>query len=113
VSSQLDFVNEVTLLQYFTQQRSVPASLLSTNADPQPKVSSRAKQWYRRQKLVEKRTKDKYRKLVTQSLNQVNINPRMEFSRTARQYMIAHQTIESFNNDPEAAGKNLETSQLY
>jgi hypothetical protein len=27
--------------------------------------------------------------------------------------MIAHQTIESFNNDPEAAGKNLETSQLY
>jgi hypothetical protein len=38
-----------------------------------------AKQWYR-QKLVEKRTKDKFQKLVIQSLNQVTINPRMEFS---------------------------------
>jgi hypothetical protein len=48
--------------------------------------------------------------LVIQSLNQVKINLRMEFSRRARQYMLAYQTVESFNNEPEAAGKNLETS---
>jgi hypothetical protein len=59
---------------------------------------------------VEKRTKDRFRKLVIQSLDQVKINLRVEFSRRARQYMIAYQTVSSFNNDPEAAGKNFETS---
>jgi hypothetical protein len=39
-----------------------------------------AKQWCRNQKLAEKRTKDKFRKLVIQSLNQVKINLRKEFS---------------------------------
>jgi hypothetical protein len=51
------------------------------------------KQWYRRQKLVEKRTKDKFRKLVIQSLDQVIIKQRMEFARRARQYIHAYQTV--------------------
>jgi hypothetical protein len=66
------------------------------------------KQWYRSQKLAEKRTKD--RKLVIQSLNQVKINLRMEFSRRARQHLLAYQTLESFNNHPQTASKNFETS---
>jgi hypothetical protein len=37
-----------------------------------------AKQWYCIQNLVEKHTKDKFRKLVIQSLDQVKINLRME-----------------------------------
>jgi hypothetical protein len=121
VSSQPDFVNEVTLLQYFIEQRSVPAGcqlMLIRSPKCRPELAGEgieydwaaAKQWYRRQKLVEKRTKDKFRKLVIQSLNQVKINLRMEFSRRARQCMIAYQTVESFNNDPSAAGKNFETS---
>jgi hypothetical protein len=69
-----------------------------------------AKNWYRSQKLAEKRTKDKFRKFVIQSLNQVKNNLRMEFSRRARQYMLAYPTVASFNHDPEAAGKNFETS---
>jgi hypothetical protein len=105
VSSQPDFVNEViTLLQYFTEQRSVPAGcqlMLIRSPKRHPELAGEgieydwaaAKQWYRSQKLVEKRTKDNYRKLVIQSLNQVKINLRMEFSRRARQYMLAYQTV--------------------
>ena len=53
-----------------------------------------AKQWYRSQKLAEKRTKDKFRKLVIRRLNQVKINLRMKFSRRAGQYMLAYQTVQ-------------------
>ncbi len=120
MSLQPDFVNEVTLLQYFTEQRSVPAGCqLTLIRSPKchPELAGEgieydwaaAKQWYRRQKLSEKRTKAKFTKLVIQSLNQVKINQRTEFSRRARQYMLAYQTVESFNNDPQA-GKNFETS---
>ena len=111
MSLQPDFVNEVTLLQYFTEQRSVPAGCqLTLIRSPKchPELAGEgieydwaaAKQWYRRQKLSEKRTKAKFTKLVIQSLDQVKINLRMEFSRRARQYMLAYQTVESFNNDP-------------
>jgi hypothetical protein len=43
------------------------------------------------------------------STSQLKINLRIDFFRRAKQSMLAHQTIESFNNDPEAVGKNLET----
>jgi hypothetical protein len=64
VSSQPDFVNEVTLLQYFTEQRSLPAGcqlMLIRSPKCHPELAgegieydwSAAKQWYRRQKLAE------------------------------------------------------------
>jgi hypothetical protein len=121
MSSQPDFVNEITLLQYFTEQRSLPAGCqLTLIRSPKchPELAGEgieydwaaAKQFYRRQKLKDKRTKDKFRKLVIQSLDQVKSNLRIEFSRRARQYMLAYQTVESFKKDPDAAGKNFETS---
>jgi hypothetical protein len=104
VSSQPDFVNEVTLLQYFTEQRSVAAGcqlMLICSPKCRPELDGEGieydwgatKQWYRRQKLAEKRATDKFRKLVIQSLNQVKVNLRMEFSRRARQYMLLYQTL--------------------
>ena len=121
MSSQPDFVNEITLLQYFTEQRSLPAGCqLTIIRSPKchPELAGEgieydwaaAKQFYRRQKLKDKRTKDKFGKLVIQSLDQVKMNLRIEFSRRARQYMLAYQTVESFKKDPRAAGKNFESS---
>jgi hypothetical protein len=97
VSLQPDFVNEVILLQCFTEQRSLPAGccqlMLIRSPKCHPKLAGEgiecdwgaAKQWYRSKKLVEKRTKDNFRKLVIQSLDQMQINLRMEFSQRARQ----------------------------
>jgi hypothetical protein len=121
VSTQPDFEHEVTLLQLFTEQRSVPAGcqmMLIRSLKCHPELAGEgieydwaaAKQWYPRQKLSDKRTKDTFQKTVIQSLDQVKINVRMEFSRRARQYMIAYQTVQAFNNDPEAVDKNFETS---
>jgi hypothetical protein len=85
VSSQPDFFNEVTLLQLFTEQHLVPAGcqLMLIRS---PKCHSElagegikydwapAKQWYCRQKLLEKRTKDRFRKLVIQPMSRQSEN---------------------------------------
>jgi hypothetical protein len=75
LSSQPDFVNEVTLLQYFAEQRLVPAGWLSIDANPcHPELAGEGIEYESwgaatQQKLAEKWTKDNFRKLVIQSLN--------------------------------------------
>ena len=106
LSSLLDFQNEETLLQYHGR-------LLGVIVDRTPKCHPEiagegieyswgaAKLFYRRLRIIEKRTKDKFRKSVKSSTDRntiLTVGRQRKFSKRARQYMLAYQAIEVQKN---------------
>ena len=102
ISSLLDFQNEETLLQYHGR-------LLGVIVDRTPKCHPEiagegieyswgaAKLFYRRLRIKEKRSKEKFRNSVKNSTNRntiLTIARQRKFSKRARQYMLAYQAIE-------------------
>ena len=115
LSMQPDFENEVTLLQHYSEKRSIDGGChiaLIRSPKCHPELAGEgieydwgaAKKWYRRQPLVSKRSKKKFTETVKESLQKVTLDYRRSFSKRAREYMIAYQTVELYENGEVETG---------
>lgn len=121
VSALPDFVNEVTLLQYYAEKRSIQAGcqiMLIRSPKCHPELAGEgieydwaaAKKFYRTQTLSRKKGKPNFRALVIESLSKVTLAHRYSFSRRAREYMGAYETVEQCKNELNDKNIKLETS---
>lgn len=119
-----DFLSEVTLLQYFCEKRSkIGGSTIKVIRSPKchPELAGEgieycwaaAKNFFRRQKIEDRRSTEKFHALVKRALSSEVVHLEMcrSFSAKARQYMLAYQTVERLKNgDDPSDVKNMETS---
>ena len=107
---QKDFIEEVTLLQYHAEKLGI---LLDRTPKCHPEIAGEgieyawglAKLYYRRSPIRNKRTKEKFRKLVRESTNfltVLNIQRMRHCSKKARSYMKLYKIIQSegMNGNP-------------
>ena len=118
ITSTIDFQNKETLLQYY-------GYLLGVAVDMTPKCHPEiagegiqyswgaAKLYYRRLRIIEKRSNEKFRKSVKKSTDRNTILTTVrqrKFSKRARQYMLAYQAIELQKNTEQDRFKNKDES---
>jgi DNA-binding transcriptional regulator YhcF (GntR family) len=112
MSSLIDFINEETLLQYH-------GKTLGVTVDRSPKCHPEvagegieyswgcAKGKYRRLPIADKRKKDNFRNSVRECLDRTNvltIDRQRMFSKRARQYMLAYNSIEESKEKRKLGG---------
>jgi hypothetical protein len=106
LQKQPDFLSEITLLQYFAEQMGVT---VDRTPKCHPELAGEgieylwafAKLYYRYKPLSRKRTKQKFRLLVNESLsiNNLNVTRARKCSKRAREYMLAYKSIEEIQHD--------------
>jgi hypothetical protein len=103
-----DFVDEKTLLQHHAESRSIDEGqqiTLIRSPKCHPEVAGEgieydwaaSKSWYRRLPLSKKNTKEKFRANVRASMAQVTKEYRWSFSKRAREYILAYDTLARWN----------------
>jgi hypothetical protein len=104
ISSLPGFVDEKTLLQFHAEGRSIDDSqqiTLIRSPKCHPEVAGEgieydwaaSKSWYRELPAVKKNTKEKFRANVRKSMSQITKEYRWSFSKRAREYILAYDTL--------------------
>ncbi|CAJ1937427.1 unnamed protein product [Cylindrotheca closterium] len=106
-----DFQDEKTLLQYHAEGRSTAGCQIMFIRSPKchPEIAGEGieydwagiKSYYRRSDLASKKTLEAFKALVKESMESVQFNHRASFSARAREYMLAYDVLEEWNNLPE------------
>lgn len=116
-----DFQQEKTLLQHHVEGRSVPNGqqiMLIRSPKCHPEVAGEgieyawavAKQWYRRLPLSKKKSKENFRKNVTQSMKNITVRAMRSMSKRAREYIVAYDVLSRWKDIHGADSEVPETS---